>query len=276
MIYSNSSIVTIGSFLSKKIKKKHIWHIREFGVEDYNLRYIFGKKSLIKKLHKSQYVVFISESIRKSYYGKALLNGMVIYDGIVHKLNEQPFIPRTRKKGVFTFAIIGVIQPQKGQVFAINSFLKLVNKNENVELKIFGGVGNQDYYNQILEIIRKNELHSKVLLSGFESDIDNIYRDVDCTLVCSEKEGLGRVVIESMNKGIPVIASNSGGPSEIIESGKNGLLYNIASEADLTYKLTRIYKEKELYEKLSIQGQVTASKFGIEDYSKKIYNLIVK
>ena len=39
LIHSNSSVIHIGDYLSKKLRIPHIWHLREYGKEDYNLEY---------------------------------------------------------------------------------------------------------------------------------------------------------------------------------------------------------------------------------------------
>ena len=44
LIYSNTSIINIGAFLKLLMKKPHIWHIREYGIDDYQLSNIFGVK----------------------------------------------------------------------------------------------------------------------------------------------------------------------------------------------------------------------------------------
>jgi len=56
IIHSNSSVINFGGLLSRLGDYKHVWHIREFGFEDYNLKYIKGlnKSAEFKALNSSK------------------------------------------------------------------------------------------------------------------------------------------------------------------------------------------------------------------------------
>jgi glycosyltransferase involved in cell wall biosynthesis len=73
----------------------------------------------------------------------------------------------------------------------------------------------------------------------------------DITLVCSTCEAFGRVAVESMSVGTPVVGSNSGGLPEIIEDEVNGLLYKPGNPQMLANQVTRLVNDPELYELIS-------------------------
>ena len=52
LVYTNTSVLSLGYDLSRKIKKPHIWHIREYGDKDFNLSYIPLKNEIVKKIKK--------------------------------------------------------------------------------------------------------------------------------------------------------------------------------------------------------------------------------
>jgi glycosyltransferase involved in cell wall biosynthesis len=64
--------------------------------------------------------------------------------------------------------------------------------------------------------------------------------------MCSPNEALGRVTIESMMHGVPVVAFDSAGTSEIIEHEQTGLLYNSDGES-LAAELERLLDDHSLY-----------------------------
>lgn len=82
----------------------------------------------------------------------------------------------------------------------------------------------------------------------------------DCLVLATRKETFGLVLIEAMRCNVCVLASNSGGPLEIIEDNVSGLLFETMSSDDLSEKLKLIYEDKDLREKLALTGKEKADK----------------
>ena len=76
----------------------------------------------------------------------------------------------------------------------------------------------------------------------------------DISLFCSENEAFGRVVVESMSFGCPVVAANRGGVLEIIDDGYNGLLYNCGDFLDLSEKIKNLLSDDIFYNLISINS----------------------
>lgn len=273
LIYSNSSVVDVGFYIAKKLNIKHIWHIREFGVEDYNLRYFLGKKNLIKKLRESAHVIFISKAIQKNYYHGRISNSTMIYNGIIN-CNVLSDSIKKADPSEFNFSIVGVIMRNKGQHIALMAFKLIVQKFPEAKLNIFGNSSDSAYLKELKHFISLNSLITKVHFHGFEKNIDAIYDRTDCLLMCSVKEGLGRVTVESMARGIPVIGNDSGGTSELITNGVNGLLYKPMSSHDLANKMTLLLNNKRLHSTISKGAKRKAKDFCISEYSSKIQRLL--
>jgi glycosyltransferase involved in cell wall biosynthesis len=90
----------------------------------------------------------------------------------------------------------------------------------------------------------------------------------------SKKEGFGRVLLEAMGTGTPVIATRIGGMPEIVEHGINGLLVDYGDIEALKKSIIEILEDKLLRKKL-IQGgyEVMNSKFRVETYQEKLENV---
>jgi phosphatidylinositol alpha-1,6-mannosyltransferase len=97
-------------------------------------------------------------------------------------------------------------------------------------------------------------------------------RDMD-----GDFEGFGIVLMEANSVGKPVIAGDSGGISDAVENGFNGLLVDPNDKNDIIYAITKLAKDKELREKLGRQGRERAeNKFNWEGQVGKIFNLITR
>ena len=83
---------------------------------------------------------------------------------------------------------------------------------------------------------------------------------VDVVAVPSHAEGFGRVVVEGMGAGKPVVATTAGGIVDIIQDGETGLLLPPGDPARLAEALTRILHDSALASRLAAAGQDRAAK----------------
>ena len=83
----------------------------------------------------------------------------------------------------------------------------------------------------------------------------------DCVVLATKKETFGLVLIEAMKCGVCILGSNSGGPLEIIDDEKTGLLFESMNSDSLYEKLSLIIQNKELKETLALNGKIKANEF---------------
>jgi len=178
----------------------------------------------------------------------------VIYNGIAKrsrfdKLHIQD--NRIHKDDRYIFAIIGSITAKKGQENAINAIGTLHERGYNIKL-IIAGSGKVEYVGKCKQLVDSIGLNNIVDFYGFVDEPNEIYHNINCLLMCSENDGLPRVVIEAMSNCLPVIGKNSGGTQEIIEHEKNGLLYNTFEE--LVVSMVRMVENPEWGCELGLAG----------------------
>jgi len=157
----------------------------------------------------------------------------------------------------FVIGSIGRIEEEKGQYIAIEALEKL--KDLNIKLLIVGYAMEQKYLHELEKKVQELELDDKVLFTGFTSEISEYLNLCDVTILATKKETFGLVIVESMVNKIPVIATNNGGPLEIIDDGVDGLLFDRSSE-DLTRKIEELYYDKTLQQELSNNGYIKVKK----------------
>jgi len=116
---------------------------------------------------------------------------------------------------------IGPFKPQKN----LGDFIKvcaLVSKEaRNARFLI---VGDGEQRPLLEELIKKNDLSSKVSLLGWRKDISSILAITDVFAMTSLWEGLPRSILEAMCSGVPAVANAVDGVKEIIQDGRNGFL----------------------------------------------------
>lgn len=130
-----------------------------------------------------------------------------------------------------TITQIGQLVPWKNHALFIKVAAKMVGRYPGVHFVIIGGdiTGNSEQ--QLKLLIREYRLDDQITLVTFQPTILPFLQATDILLHLAHNEPFGRVLIEAMAAGKPVIASNSGGPAEIVVHGKTGFLVN---ENDIT------------------------------------------
>lgn len=276
VIHSNSSATFIGAYFAYWLKVPHVWHLREFGWIDCRMTYDFGEKYFRFWLNKAQAAIGISRSVFESrVLPSSVERKRLIYNGVSHMKDLMPMNGKRVMVKDTVFAIIGWIMETKNQMEAIESFILLKRVRPDVRLVIVGE-GDPNYVAQIRKAIKDNGIEDMVSLTGFVDKMDEIYPSIDYLLMCSKNEALGRVTIEAMSYGIPVIGYNNGGTKEIIRDGYNGLLYSKGPQ-ELYEKMLFVMDNPD-YLKSIQQNCIDTVKqnFSIEQYAEKLRNLYME
>ncbi|MBK8554773.1 MAG: glycosyltransferase [Lewinellaceae bacterium] len=82
VIHSNTSVVHLGWRLSEKLKKPHVWHIREFGWSDYKLVFPYSKAFTKKKMAAASAVICISRAIESAWQLLPQTPEYVLFNGV--------------------------------------------------------------------------------------------------------------------------------------------------------------------------------------------------
>ena len=84
-----------------------------------------------------------------------------------------------------------------------------------------------------------------IIQTGFRSDVPQISASCDVLVLPSEREGLPRVVLESLASGTPVITSANEGAMEIIEQDSNGYIVPIGDSSAIAERIRYLYNNPE-------------------------------
>lgn len=271
IVHTNSSTVDIGYYISRKKRCYHIWHVREYGVEDYGMEQIDSFSRVVKRYIESTYVIAISNSIRKQISDMSrLIRCEMIYNGVqIPKAYEKVHFDN----GKVNFCIVGLISKKKCQMDAVKAAKDLMSKyGEIFCLYIIGGDinGEKEILNQY---IRSENLEGCVKLTGYIDDVASYLKKMDVGLVTSNKEAFGRVTIEYMCNYMSVIGTNTGGTIELISENRTGYLYNVNCVEELICQMEKCILERDNVVAMGRAAREFASQFTIEKNARKVYEL---
>ncbi len=147
---------------------------------------------------------------------------------------------------------VGVLSPDKGQEWLIRSLAELRKKFPTAKLLL---AGDGPCRERLQKLAREVGVVDAVISAGFISDIDSVYAALDVFLLPSFFEALSNALMSAMAYAIPSIAFNLGGPAEIIEDGKSGLLVEPANVESLCTAISRILDDAALASSLGENGR---------------------
>jgi glycosyltransferase involved in cell wall biosynthesis len=271
-IHVNSAAVGIVPGLQQAHLVPFIWHIRELPEAQYLLHIDQGRRAYGRCLRAADRLIAISQAVRTDilrYAGNGV-RPSVIYNGVLtlddHRALAARSEERWRSPTPFTFLLAGLIHPSKGQEEAIQAMALLRDRHPDVRL-VIAGDGKAGH---LVKLITELGLGQHVTLAGFVKDLRPLFLSGHALLMCSRNEAMGRVTVEAMGSGMPVIGHASGGTPELIEHGLTGLLYPGGASA-LAERMAALVADRTLARELGIKGMHSAAeRFNVERYAAEV------
>lgn len=246
IVDTNTAVVFPGAIAAKKNGKKSIWHIRE--IIKSNLE---NKVISFMMQHYSDLIIANSKAT-----GKALQVSSdkvkVVYNAVEEKSNITVAIHEH-----LTVGMAGRINRWKGQKLFVDMAEVVHKQYPNVIFKIAGEayVGEEYLKTELKEYISSKGLQKIVILMGQVNDMDNFYSSLDIFVLPSiQPEPFGLVIIEAMEYGIPVVATNHGGPTEIISEGINGYLVDYQNCNEMAKRVSKLLEDSNLRKQMGAYG----------------------
>lgn len=162
------------------------------------------------------------------------------------------------------FVMIARFAKQKDQKMLINA-IKDLPKDQY----LLTFVGDGETLLECKELVHTYGLGSNVKFLGFKDDVIPYLIDNDVYILSTHYEGLPISIIEAMSYGLPILASDVGGNSEMVKNGHNGFLFK--SRADLERILFMLIKNRNLISKMGSQSRyIYKSEFSLVNSLKKV------
>jgi len=272
-----NSIGLIPSAIGAKLAgAKVVWHIREPLLQGH-----FGLRALLSRICINMFsdrIIAIGEYEANRLIKKPKLK--VIYNFVDFRKFDRD-IPAQSFRAEFNIqdnekvvCMLGGVARVKGTLEFINA-LKFVRKEiASVKFVVVGdypvihhksgvknkiaslifGVGGESYYNAILETIRQEKLRDSIIFTGNREDIPDILAASDLLVFPSIVPHSARPVIEASAMGKPVVASDLGGPRELVVDGVTGRLVPPGDPVKLAEGVIEILTDDLKAQKMGLAG----------------------
>lgn len=145
----------------------------------------------------------------------------------------------------FHFLSIGNLISRKRFDLVIKAFGELHKTFNNIQLTI---VGEGPLKGELMDLVKDNNIRDVHILPPVPNDkINSIYCNSDCFVLASECETFGMVCAEAISCGVPVVVSDNGGASDIVDDS-NGIIVPCDDEGALIRGMRQMIEKKEMYQ----------------------------
>lgn len=179
---------------------------------------------------------------------------------------DESFRKKLGWEDLFVIGVASRLSPEKGQMDFLYAASMIAQRFPNVRFLVVGGsqfTHREGFTDLLQEQLEKLGLTERLAFTGFVDNVASIYKTMNVCVLASVREPFGRVVIESMAAGTPVVATKSGGPEEILEDRVTGLLVEPSNPKALASACKKLICDKDLRTALSARAlDVVQNRFG--------------
>lgn len=209
-------------------------------------------------------VICVSEAVREVALEREGLSpgrAVVIHNGVSppaklaaasgRRLREEFEIP----PDAFLVGMVANFQrPIKGAVYFVDALALVVREVPGAYFMLIGKGENQE------ELQRRADtagVGSRLIFTGFRDDVDRFYEAMDVSALTSLSEGLSITLLESMSRGVPVVATDVGGNAEIVRDGETGFLVPARDPYAFASKVAELARDPERRRSFGIRARET-------------------
>jgi glycosyltransferase involved in cell wall biosynthesis len=162
---------------------------------------------------------------------------------------------------------IGWLLPIKGPMHLLKAMKGVWESNPDTQL-VFVGKG--DLEEELKAETLRMGASGRVIFLGGRYDIPEIMQILDILVLPSLNEGMGRVLVEAMAAGRPVVASSVGGIPDLVRHGQNGFLVGPGDVNGLSLAIKKLLIDNKMRDEMGRRGRAMAHDFSVEKMLEKI------
>lgn len=168
------------------------------------------------------------------------------------------------------FGIVGRVVDWKGQAEFLRAARLVLAECAGSRALVIGGIsdGGEGYLRELEDFVRAEGLEDRVSFTGYRSDVDAYYRVLDVVVHCSiGPEPSGRVIFEAMSYGVPVVASDRGGPREFVEQDVDGYIVDPTDPEAVADRVIKLLTDDDLRDAFGERARRKMAR----SYNKEVY-----
>lgn len=208
-------------------------------------------------INKCDYIITITDHLKEYIVNAGVNRDMITTIPNMLSVNLDYITPKYDASHIVTIGTMGRFVHKKGFDNFLHAIKILRDKNLNIRV-IIGGSGAEE--NSLKNLSQKLGLFNIVKFIGWVSDKEKFFSDIDIFCLPSKHEPFGIIILEAMHHSLPIISSDSEGPSEILANKKDALIFDKDSIEEMAWCLEKLIlnpSEASIYSKSAYQKLIS-------------------
>jgi glycosyltransferase involved in cell wall biosynthesis len=273
--------IHVASYSSLKRKRYFLKLAKLFGKKTIAHFHPHKPEVIFDKSTQAEYISFFTSVDRvvvlSPQWQRWLGEALNLYDNIQVIFNPCPVveigIPDHSQKYIL---LAGTLYRRKGYDTLIKAFSKIANKYPDWKVIIAGNVKNPEEKNLPLELAKEFGVENQILFPGWVvgEAKNQMFRNASIFCLASSGEGFPMAVLDAWAYGVPVVCTPVGGLPDIVEEGKNAILFEYADVNRLAIQLEKLISDDGLRNKIANESlKFAKTTFAIDKINKEIEEL---
>ena len=236
---------------------------------DEKVRVNFFNRLMYKK---ASCLVAVSKLIADYLSKTFMVDVHVIHDCSAHLQPDEQNVKKLKEqyKDKFVIGHVGaLVDAHKGQSTIIRSVPYLREQIPNLKVLLIGSGKDE------IELKNLAKDMPDVEFLGFKDNVADYLKCMDVFVYPSNHEGLGSTILDAMEQGVPVVATNVGGIPELVKDDESGLLIEAGNDKGLSEAIGRIYNDGSCRQRFITTGLQTAAQNSAEKMAERFYSLYI-
>jgi glycosyltransferase involved in cell wall biosynthesis len=271
LVHTNSlKSALYGGLAGRLARVPVVWHIRDRIADDY---LPVPAVKVIRLLSHFLPTKIIVNSVTTLSTLPLSARSDVLYNAVVPDVIPAMAVRRQLPaEAPLMVGMVGRIAAWKGQDVFLRAFAEAFPDGlERARLIGVAMFGEEMYERELHELVENLGLQDRVQWRGFRSDMPAELAELSVLVHCSiTAEPFGQVVVEGMAAGLPVIAAAAGGPMEVIDDGRDGLLTQPGDVTALAQALRGLRDDPAQRARLGVAASQSATRFSPEAAAKNL------
>jgi glycosyltransferase involved in cell wall biosynthesis len=261
LIHSNTILTLEGGFAGRQLGLPHVWHVRELVGPGHPFRLPREGPALGRFLQSQAAKVIANSQVTAAAIQSWLPPGLL--DVVPNGIDVSRFVPRRHDapNRRLVVAMVGSLTSRWKNHLLFVRAAGLVDPALPIEWRIYGHdpsqggkPGQDEYVDRLLAEVDRAGLANRFHLAGFHTDPAEIMAQIDLLVHPAESESFGRVIVEGMAAGLPVVGVDAGGVGEIVRHEETGLLAPAGAADVMARYITRLVCDVELRNRYGAAG----------------------
>jgi glycosyltransferase involved in cell wall biosynthesis len=256
LVCTNTAVILSGALAARLCGRPHLWHVREILPGNQDLLSLLPLGLLHRLILRLSRTVLTNSVATAAPLGRCDRQGklLVVPNAVAPLAADGRAGDLLRVNGIgpedWVAAWIGSLQPRKAPEDAIRALALAREQIPQLKLLMIGD-GWADYVHGLHRLAVDLGVGGEVIFAGYRSNARQLMGGCRALVMTATDEPFGRVVAEAMLDGVPVVAVDGGGVSELVTDGVDGLLCPPNDPRTLAHRLEQLHDDPKLAARLA-------------------------